>query len=538
MRAHSRRFKSPRQLIAAVSISVLAAIPVICMASPPFCGYYVPYDFDSCSDHKIPLNDRPPYKMPPLCPGTRPGAKPVPPKPKAPENPGANPNAQPAQTTPGAQNSDKCPTCSSTGQHGMPEWSIEEPSISLELEDSPLGYEPARGLPLDFHLSYRQRGAITEDATIFSVGPNWSCSFRAFLVDMGGGILRLHCGSAGLVDYTNGTPQYQDGSILTQLASGGYQIEYAGGAQETFTNMFTSGARTCYALATQSDSAGNTTAYTYTNSAGFLQLLAVSDPDTNTTLLYYESPSGANLVTRVVDPWGRTALLTYDENGFLTNVVDVANLTNSFTYDPTLLGQTAWITSMTTPYGTTSFSFGGVDLHNGDPTTDTNIPNRFVTVTLPTGGHHLFVYQHDCTNLVSNTYSPSPDTSPLGNTLDNVDQENRNSFHWDPLQYSHLSTTDPNSLTVPDYNLGRLHHWLVDAWATTGAPSSTLSLERLPTPDGTATGQITWFDYDGKARGNNYSGTNGLPSLVALVLPDSAGTRYTHYARNAHDYIT
>src|SRR5271157_1269907 len=77
------------------------------------------------------------------------------------------------------------------------------------------------------------------------------------------------------------------------------------------------------------------------------------------------------------------------------------------------------------------------------------------------------------------------------------DQCYRNSFHWDPWQYDHLSTTDPNSLTNTDYAIGRLDHWLATDPSTLYT-SSTLSLRGAPSPDGVTGGQLTWYDYAGK----------------------------------------
>jgi YD repeat-containing protein len=216
----------------------------------------------------------------------------------------------------------------------MPTYWVSEPYINLRLEDEPLGYNPARGNRISFHLSYRQRGAIHEDPAIFSVGPNWSCSFRAFLIDMGGGFLRLHRGGAGFIEYTNGVPFYRDGSLLGSV-SGGYQIQYRNGATNFFTKSFiNTNGLTCYFLTEQADPAGNLTTYSYAAGSG-VQLAVIYDPDNNPTQLYYDNvdPAFTNLITRVVDPFQRTNYLTYDENGYLTNVVDVQALTNSFAYD-------------------------------------------------------------------------------------------------------------------------------------------------------------------------------------------------------------
>ncbi|HEV2207668.1 MAG TPA: hypothetical protein VG167_02780, partial [Verrucomicrobiae bacterium] len=411
----------------------------------------------------------------------------------------------------------------------MPSYWVSEPYVNVRIEDSPLFYTPARGLPITFHTSYRQRGAIQEDPTIFGLGPNWSCSFRAFLVDLSSGasLLRLHKGSAGYIDYTNGVPQYLDGSLLGSV-SGGYQIVFRDGSTNTFTHAFTdSGGNSLYFLTSQSDPAGNTTTYTYSTDSTIAQLVSVSDPDGNATHLYYENTTFTNQITKVVDPFSRTNLLQYDTSGYLTNTVDVAGLTNSFAYDA---GNPGWITNMTTPYGSTVFAYGGCDATSSDFYTTGNQLNRFVTVTLPNAGHELYLYRHDCSGILSSNYSPVPSTSPLANTLDNVDQNYRNSFHWSPIQYDQLSTSNPTNFTSRDYLLGRLRHWLADP--SSQDPSDTVSLNRAPSPDGSTTGQLTWYDYDGKTSGNNYLGTNCYPAFVALVLPDGSSTRFTRYFFN------
>jgi len=86
-----------------------------------------------------------------------------------------------------------------------------------------------------------ERSRLTEDPAIFGVGTNWSCSFRAFVVHLTGtpaSQADLHRGGAGFIDYVVGSPQINDGSILTAAGSG-YQIEYADGPVELFQKAFT-----------------------------------------------------------------------------------------------------------------------------------------------------------------------------------------------------------------------------------------------------------------------------------------------------------
>jgi len=424
-------------------------------------------------------------------------------------------------------------------QAGMPVWWVSEPYINLRMEDEPLGYTPSHGPKVTFHLSYRQRGSINYDPTIFSLGTNWSCSFREYLASVSDGSMRLHTGSAGWTYYTNGVTQYRDGSILSTPDGGvTYVIEYANGAKDVFAKQFTGTGGFAYYFITQKmDPAGNQLIYNYTNNSSIVQLMSITDSDSNNTVLYYDNASFPLQITRVVDPFARTNVLQYDPAGNLTNITDTAGLATSFIYDPANVG---WITNMTTPYGITGFQIGGVDAQSSSFYTGGGIINRFIQVTLPTGGKHLYLYRQDCTAFMSGTYASVPDSSPLASTFDNVDQNYRNSFHWGPLQYNNLSSAyltsgDVNDLTSSDYLLARQNHWLLDS--ATGFTSDTLSLSCDPSPDGVANGEITWYDYYNKLSGNNTIGTSAKPSFTAAILPDGT-TRFKDYIYNGYSAVT
>jgi len=63
----------------------------------------------------------------------------------------------------------------------------------------------------------------------------------------------------------------------------------------------------------------------------------VIDGDGRTNFIYYTATNSfsTNLISHVVDAFGRTNLFAYDNSGHLTNVIDVAGLSTSFTYDTT-----------------------------------------------------------------------------------------------------------------------------------------------------------------------------------------------------------
>jgi len=424
----------------------------------------------------------------------------------------------------------------------MPFFWVSESAQNLRLEDEPFGsgYSPATGPKPVFHLSYRQTGETPEESSYFSVGTNWSCSFRAYVIDLTGGWVRMHRGGAGWVDYQDGVPQFRESSMVRIVSPAQtYERDHPDGARDIFQTPFTTGSgQVLYFLTQKIDPFGNATTYNYSTVSGVLRLTSITDADGKTSSLYYENAAFPNRITKVVDPFSRTNLLAYDDLGYLTNTTDVAGLSTSFKYDAG--NHRGWITNMNTPYGATAFRYGGVDADSDGYVNSGNFVNRFVEITLPTGGKHLYVFRLDCTAFMPQTYSPVPTTAPLPNTLDNVDQYYRNSFHWNPLQYAALSSAylqsgDPNNLTSADYMLGALRHWLMDP--NTFKPVPVLSLERAPSPDGSTPGLLTWYDYDGKSAGNNYIGGSALHSLEARVLPDGT-TSFQHLWRNSFGAVT
>jgi hypothetical protein len=80
------------------------------------------------------------------------------------------------------------------GCKGLATWWVSEAAVNLRIEDEPLPeVTPSHGPAVKFHVSYRQRGAVPENpVAVFGVGANWSCSFRAYIVNVDGTLLRVH----------------------------------------------------------------------------------------------------------------------------------------------------------------------------------------------------------------------------------------------------------------------------------------------------------------------------------------------------------
>jgi YD repeat-containing protein len=191
--------------------------------------------------------------------------------------------------------------------------------------------------------------------------------------------------------------------------------------------------------------------------------------------------------------------------------------------------------SLTTPYGTTGFSY----LVGGD--------YRWISISEPNGGRQVYAFRYDATTLWSGqSWLPSqlpanlvPGNLPPGTLLDNTPQPNwgitgiggYDTFHWDQNQSAGLPA-DPAQITPSQMNKARTRHWLLYSADEYGQPDFALSIQidPCPTSDGATLGQVTWFGYPGQ----EYAGLKGasvLPSLIARKLPDGS-TWYESYQRN------
>src|SRR5262245_19107776 len=154
--------------------------------------------------------------------------------------------------------------CSGCSAVGMPQYWVSEPYLNLRMEDIPLGYRPAIGPPVSFHLSYRQRGVVPEENSYFSIGTKWTCSFRSYVLDFYGGV-RLHRNGAAFQDYQDGVPHFRDGSVMHIVTPGAsYVLVRPNGGKDIFERAFTvGGGQVLYFLSQRLDPAGNALTFNY-----------------------------------------------------------------------------------------------------------------------------------------------------------------------------------------------------------------------------------------------------------------------------------
>lgn len=456
-----------------------------------------------------------------------------------------------------------------------------EPWCDLWIYDEPMAYQPAKGPRISLKIThwsnkmayYTGPWPWNNDNTMFSLGWNWNCSWISYVVP---GIVDpqastddsaiLYPPDGGIREYTNldGTvPEFSTNTrmIMETNADGyptGYRVVFPSGAQDVYAQSWPGGSGNAnypfFFRTQQIDPSGNATTFVYTNNAdGGIFLACVVDGDGQTNFLGYTNVGGIyecyNLISQVTDAHHHSVHFAYDGNadtfsGCLTNVTDVDNISSDFGYD--FINDTTFgVSSLTTPYGVTSFDYL--------PPYDGDTAGNAIVVTEANGSHQMFAYFADQkpTSLVATIpstytdprYVPTnrpPDNSSGGNTLDNPDWNNpgtngtygdymqqANSFYWGRQQFADLSARFLN--TTPDWDLGqlttndflvcRMRHWnLTPAYTL----ENNLSMEREPSPDlGFTMGEMTWYDYPGKPD-YNFQGTSDTPILTIKVLPDGS----------------
>jgi RHS repeat-associated protein len=414
---------------------------------------------------------------------------------------------------------------------GMPVWWVSEPYINLWISDEPLGYQPPYGPGVSFRLHYKQREqAAGSNNAVFSTGHRWNNLFLSYVTDQGTSPnqakILLPGGGEFVMVPDNATVHYHTNLKMERVPATGtttsFKVHHPDGSVDVYGNKYTAfiSSNDTYFLTERIDPMGNKLTFAYTpasapSSSNPVKLTTITDAASKTNTFSYAHGTFPNVITGITDPYSRSVTLGYDSNRRLTSITDVEGIYSSFGYS----GSTHTITSMTTPYGTTSFSHS----ESIDPAYGLI---RSLDITEPNGSHQLYLFKDETPQLSGYASGTAPNTSSFGysSNFDTSNLHKRNSYHWGRQQYDNLSTTTIASFTTADYLKARTRHWLLDSFSE---PSNTLSVERDPSPDpaGGSEGQVTWYDYYGKP--NAYTvGSQRLPLFVARLIPDGpdAGT--------------
>jgi len=237
------------------------------------------------------------------------------------------------------------------------------------------------------------------------------------------------------------------------------------------------------------DPAGNAVTVDYDAS---LRVISLTDALGQVTTISYELPTDPLKITKVTEPFatGRYASFGYNANGQLVSITDEIGIESTFMYSD----GADFITSMTTPYGTTNFATG----QSG---------SRWVEMTDPLGGKERVEYRDGAPGIAD---SDPSDTVPSG--FANSGLSVGNTFYWDKKSLEMY----PPVNGVYDYTKAKIIHW---AYKSDGSPSGIVASEK------TALENRVWYAYVGQTD-TNHVGTGGSPSQTARVLGDGSSQRW------------
>ncbi|KWU24671.1 MULTISPECIES: RHS repeat-associated core domain-containing protein [Burkholderia] len=385
-------------------------------------------------------------------------------------------------------------------------YDIKEGTVGVTLSDTPVGYVPPIGPSMKVKVTYNQReDSQPANFTFFNVGQKWTLNWLTYVTDdptnAGGNVSRYLPGGGAYyyTGYSAGTGRFtqqsDDGSILL-LASQSpitYRRMLANGGVEVYSQSNGSAAYPRRIFLSQViDPQGNVVTLNYDSS---LRLTSITDATGRQTTFAYGRPSSPLAVTQITDPFGRSAILRYDNSGRLTSITDVIGLTSSFGYDANSL-----INKMTTPYGTTSFSYTA-------PTSSG--PPRFVDVTDPLGYHEREEWVEPASIPDSDPAATVPQGMPI--TLTNQYLSYRSSFHWDKSAYVTAGCTPTGGC---DYTKARDTHF---AHVSGGAATKSTTIESIKYP----LENRIWFAYPGQTQ-SIAAGIYSSPIATGRVLDDGS----------------
>lgn len=385
-------------------------------------------------------------------------------------------------------------------------YDIKEATVGVTLSDTPVGYVPPIGASMKVKVTYNQReDSQPANFTFFNVGQKWTLNWLTYVTDdptnAGGNVSRYLPGGGAYyyTGYAAGTGRFtqqsDDGSVLLLASQSpiSYRRLLANGGAEIYSRSDGSSAYPRKIFLSQViDPQGNAVTLNYDDR---LRLTSITDATGRQTTFSYGQPYWPLVVTKITDPFGRSAILRYDSSGRLTSITDVIGLTSSFIYDANSL-----INKMTTPYGTTNFSYSAP--------TSSGMP-RFVDVTDPLGYHEREEWLEPASIPDSDPAATVPQGMPI--TLTNQYLSYRNSFHWDKSAYITAGCTPTGGC---DYTKARDTHFahLPGAAAT---KSTTIESIKYPLEN------RIWFVYPGQTQGN-IAGFYSSPIATGRVLDDGS----------------
>lgn len=413
-------------------------------------------------------------------------------------------------------------SCENGGASAMAQASMHLMLVSLNIVDIPLGYNPPRGPSVQFRATYNQRDTYwpTWSPNYSNLGYKWTFDWFSYITDYGTGgsdPVTRYVSGGGQLTYKSPIGGVYDpdlfGGILSYYSAGGeYELKFADGSKQVFGQRI--GSSRIY-LTEVHDAVGNALLISYDGQG---RISHVNDDLGQTTTLHYDHPGDDYKITSVEDPFGRFAYFEYDQVGRLTKMTDVEGMSSSFSYD-----SGDFIKGLTTPYGTTSFTFGESGY------------TRWLHVTDPEGGEEYAQSMHDASDYVGAMELEIP-TLPQSapGPLSNFTLDHRNTFYFGKKAMSEIGGV-PSS--EADFDNATIYHW---CWDNITDPLSITSgfLESFKPPMESR----VWYLYPGQINGTKFLDgvTLRKPVIVARLVDTPSGvlSEIHEFTYNARGNIT
>lgn len=393
-------------------------------------------------------------------------------------------------------------------------------AASLHVEDTPISYSPAYGPEIKVRLAYNQREnspQLSAEQTNF--GPqfvsNWVSHFKRDTEDTqiraGGGIVIIQHFT---VPGTGPIARSMLGELFADVGSDKYRLDLPDGSRQYYEQTI--------ALADPNDPGDNTPPNVYLSRIVDPQGNQVSieydielptrirriiDATGGATDYHYDYPNEPYLVTSIDDPFSRTATFSYAMVAGkvrLQSTEDPYGIVSSFTYN-----DAGEMSSMTTPYGTTTFKMSEAYVHTGQSLI------RYVQATDPLGQTERVEYNAESAAAISSPLESPPPSASVVNYAAGFNTW-RNSFYWDKLTMK---------LFPYNYEKAHVYHWV---HGDNNAVTAILESERPPLEN------RVFYNYPDQEYPYQ-PGRLGYPSTVARVVKDAAGNNQTRAVRATYN---
>lgn len=403
---------------------------------------------------------------------------------------------------------------------GMAFYRFHPSSVSLLIDDVPVGYAPPMGPAINFQLSYSHRGGKHPSTYGYgNVGNLWTFNQLSYVTDNNPTIppayttTVVYLAGHGKELYSNVDPVHPiSKATLVKVANDPprYERRLVDGTVEVFEfpDRAASLAGRRIFLTEVIDPQGHSTGFTYDSE---FHLVAVEDAIGQVTTFEYENTSDPDLLTKVTDPFGRYATIGYDSLGRITSLTDAAGMTSTFSYGPN-----DFIVAMTTPYGTTTFRRQDLGVFYNH--------HQLLEAIDPAGGRERLEFIQIDPNSAATAASGEV---PAGFSESNEKLDYYNSFYWDKQAMA---------LYPGDYSKAVVTNWMQAMDVSYGHMMSRPVPHSIKRP----LENRQWFRYPAQASTDDHdmgSAGGARPSLIGRVL-DGGASQVTQIAYNTQGHVT